>query len=87
MVSCAHRNIQSFSVHIVIACWLYVIAMVALTMKSPWVGVATFAFIGCAPVALYWMLAMNRLRWRRRNAAAQNPQRDDRSHDGGSGDS
>ena len=58
MVSCVHRNIQSLSVHIVIACWLYVIAMVALTMKSGFAGAATFLVVGCAPVALWFALAL-----------------------------
>ena len=76
MVSCVHRNIQSLSVHIVIACWIYVIAMVALTMKSGFAGAATFLVVGCAPVALWLALALRRLRQRRRRhdeafAAAQ----------------
>jgi hypothetical protein len=58
-------------VHIVIACWFYVIALVALTMKNPVAGVATFLLIGCAPVALYWMLALRRLRHRARDDAAR----------------
>lgn len=53
--------------HIVIACWFYVIALVALTMKNPVAGVATFLLIGCAPVALYWLLALRRLRHRGRD--------------------
>jgi Flp pilus assembly protein TadB len=68
MVSCVHRNIQSLSVHIVIACWLYVIAMVALTMKNGVAGAAMFCVVGCAPVALWWLLALRRMR-RRRDAA------------------
>ncbi len=51
--------------HIVIAAWLYVIAMVALTSKSAAAGVATFAVVGCAPVALYLVLAIRRMRARR----------------------
>ena len=79
MVSCVHRNIQSLSVHIVIACWLYVIAMVALTMKSGVAGVAMFTLVGCAPVALYSLLALRRLRQRRagREADRDNAERDD----------
>ncbi len=68
MVSCGHRAIQSLSVHIVIACWIYVIAMVALAMRSPLAGVATFLLVGCAPVLLYALLALNRLRSRRSTA-------------------
>jgi hypothetical protein len=70
MVSCVHRNIQSLSVHIVIACWIYVIAMVALTMKSGFAGAATFLVVGCAPVALWFALALRRLRQRRDEAFA-----------------
>ena len=65
MVSCVHRNIQSLSVHIVIAAWLYIFATVSLTMKNGFAGAATFLLVGCAPVALYFMLALRRLRQRR----------------------
>jgi amino acid permease len=65
MVSWPHRAIQSLSVHIVIACWIYVIAMVALAMRSALAGVATFLLVGCAPVLLYTLLALQRRRSRR----------------------
>ncbi|MEO8848113.1 MAG: hypothetical protein ABI440_05735 [Casimicrobiaceae bacterium] len=51
--------------HIVIACWLYVIAMVALTLKGAIAGFAMFVFVGCAPVCLYLWVAVQRLRQRR----------------------
>jgi hypothetical protein len=70
MVSCAHRNIQSLSVHIVIACWLYIFALVALTMKNSFAGAATFLVIGCGPVALYALLSLRRLRHRRDQRAS-----------------
>ena len=75
MVSCVHRNIQSLSVHIVIACWLYIFALVALTMKNGFAGAATFLIIGCAPVGLYMLLSLRRLRRRRdqRASAAATP--------------
>jgi hypothetical protein len=71
MVSCAHRNIQSSPLHIVIAGWLYVIGAMALTMKSAVAGVVTFALAGVGPVALYAWIAMLRLRRRRATAAAR----------------
>jgi hypothetical protein len=71
MVSCAHCNIQSSTVHIVIAGWLYVIGAIALTMKSAAAGIVTFALAGVAPVALYGWIALSRLRRRRAGAAAR----------------
>ncbi|MEO6928075.1 MAG: hypothetical protein ABI190_02820 [Casimicrobiaceae bacterium] len=55
--------------HIVIACWLYIFATVALTMKSGFAAAATFLFVGCGPVAIYMLLALRRLRRRRGESA------------------
>lgn len=51
------RQISIAPVHIVIAGWIYVIAMVALAMKSTFAAIVTFALLGCAPVALYAWVA------------------------------
>ena len=78
MVSCAHCNIQSSPVHIVIAGWLYVIGAVALTMQSAAAGLLTFVLAGALPVGIYAWVAL--LRLRRRRAAAASPR-----HAGASG--
>jgi len=55
--------------HIVIAGWIYVIAMIALAMRSTFAAIVTFAVAGCAPLALYAWFVLAR-HARRRDAAA-----------------
>jgi threonine dehydrogenase-like Zn-dependent dehydrogenase len=56
--------------HIVIAGWIYVIAMIALAMRSTFAAIVTFAVMGCGPVALYaWIVVARHAR--RRDAAAR----------------
>ena len=52
-------------VHIVVAAWLYVTLMMALTLSSVWAGIAFFACIGLAPVVVLALLAARRHRARR----------------------
>lgn len=47
---------------IVILGWLYVIAMVAITAPSAWLGVMIFLGGGVAPVALWLYIAGSRIR-------------------------
>lgn len=47
---------------IVILGWLYVIAMVAITAPSVWMGIALFLFGGLAPVLLWLYIAGSRIR-------------------------
>jgi hypothetical protein len=51
--------------HIVVMAWLYVTALMALTMASGVAGAAFFACVGLAPVLLYGALAARRIRARR----------------------
>jgi hypothetical protein len=51
--------------HLVIIAWLFVIFTMALTMRSALAGIALFAALGVAPVALYMSLAIRRARRRR----------------------
>ena len=48
--------------HLVIIAWLFVIFTMALTMQSWLAGVALFASLGVAPVALYLAILVRRLR-------------------------
>lgn len=47
---------------IVILGWLYVIAMVAITAPSAWLGIMMFLGGGVAPVALWLYIAGSRIR-------------------------
>ncbi|AJC22614.1 hypothetical protein [Pandoraea pulmonicola] len=47
---------------IVILGWLYVIAMVAITAPSVWLGLAIFAGGGVAPALLWLYIAGSRIR-------------------------
>ncbi|WP_353189479.1 hypothetical protein [Pandoraea pnomenusa] len=47
---------------IVILGWLYVMAMVAITAPSAWLGVVIFLVGGLGPVALWLFIAGSRLR-------------------------
>lgn len=51
--------------HIVVMAWLYVTALMALTMASGLAGAAFFASVGLAPVLLNGALAARRIRARR----------------------
>jgi len=46
--------------HLVIMAWLFVIGTMALTMSSVVAGLAFFAGVGVAPVALYAWLRLRR---------------------------
>jgi len=46
--------------HLVIMAWLFVIGTMALTMSSVVAGLAFFAGVGVAPVALYAWLMLRR---------------------------
>ena len=48
--------------HIVVMAWLFVIGTMALTWTSVLGGVAFFAAVGVAPVALYLWIAVRRFR-------------------------
>lgn len=48
--------------HLVISAWLFVIFTMSLTMRSLLVGIALFAALGVAPVALYMLIAVRRAR-------------------------
>lgn len=52
--------------HIVALAWLYVILMMALTMRSVLAGVVLFVVAGFAPVLAYATVAARRLRSRRK---------------------
>lgn len=61
---------------IVILGWLYVMAMVAITAPSAWLGVVIFLVGGLGPVALWLFIAGSRLRRARSlrpDDAAANP--------------
>jgi len=62
MPQCADRH--ALPVHIVVAAWLYVTLMMALTLSNVWAGIAFFACIGLAPVVLLALLAARRHRAR-----------------------
>lgn len=54
--------------HIVVFAWLFVIALMALTLSRPFAGVAFFIGVGLAPVALgAWIVFRRR---QRRGASA-----------------
>lgn len=56
--------------HIVLIAWLYVTLTMALTMDSIAGGVALFALLGLAPVAIAGWFAARRLRARRERSRA-----------------
>jgi hypothetical protein len=56
--------------HLVISAWLFVIFTMALTMQSALAGIALFAALGVAPVALYLSLVMRRNNRRRESERA-----------------
>ncbi len=56
--------------HIVVMAWLFVIGTMALTWTSVLGGVAFFAAVGVAPVALCLWIAVRRLRARAKARAA-----------------
>lgn len=56
------RNEGTTRVHLVIMAWLFVIFTMALTMRSWLAGVALFAALGVAPVAMYMAIAVRRAR-------------------------
>lgn len=48
--------------HIVVIAWLFVAALMAMTLSSPVAGIAWFAVIGVLPVALLvWMTVRRRV--------------------------
>lgn len=55
-------------VHIVIIAWLYITLTMALAFRSGLAGAAFFLAAGVAPVALYLLLVVRRLRARARRA-------------------
>ena len=60
MVSCAPFGDNVGAMHLVIMAWLFVIGTMALTMSSVVAGLAFFAGVGVAPVALYAWLRLRR---------------------------
>lgn len=61
--------------HLVVLAWLYVVFAMSLTMDSLAAGVAMFAVLGVAPVGLWVLLRVRRLRAQRERAAAAPPER------------
>lgn len=57
------------AVYIVAIAWLYVVLMMALTETSVVAGIATFAFYGLAPLALFLWLVGTPQRRRNRQSA------------------
>lgn len=57
------------AVYIVAIAWLYVVLMMALTETSIVAGIATFAFYGLAPLALFLWLVGTPQRRRNRQSA------------------
>lgn len=55
--------------HLVVLAWLYVLFAMSLTMDSLAAGVAMFAVLGLAPVGLWVLLRIRRLRAQRERAA------------------
>lgn len=68
--------------HIVALAWLYVILLVALTMRSVLAGVVLFIVAGLAPVLACATFAAHRLRSRKRSDESMLEQPVNRSDDG-----